>query len=263
MSRRDFTERDIHMALDGELPSEERADYENWLETNPEMKARSARFDADRARLRETFAGVLDERLPARLTELVTGKAARPAASTQRWRMAAAAAILLALGAGSGYLAGIGGLGLEAQAEDELTENAITAHTIYAAEQRHAVEVGADDKDHLLGWLSKRLGVTLIAPDLTADGFQLVGGRLLPAGHTSAAMLLYEDANGNRISIYVTTEGAEKAWGVYEQESGGASAVYWLDKGWGCAVVGTLPQEKLLEVGKKAYRQMLTGAGMI
>ena len=263
MSRRDFTERDIHMALDGELPNDERADYENWLEANPEMKARSVRFEVDHARLRDVFAGVLDERLPARLTELVTGEAARPAAGTQRWRMAAAAAILLALGMGGGYLAGIGRLGLEAQADEELAENAITAHTIYAAEQRHAVEVGAADKDHLLGWLSKRLGLTLIAPDLTAEGFELVGGRLLPAGETTAGLLLYEDAKGNRISIYVTAEGEEKAKGIYKHQADGASAVYWLDKGWGCAVVGTLPQEELLDVGRKAYRQLLAGAGMV
>ena len=176
--------------------------------------------------------------------------------------MAAAAALLLALGAGGGYLAGIGGLGVEAQAEDELAEEAIAAHTIYAAEQRHAVEVGAGDKDHLLGWLSKRIGLTLVAPDLTAEGFELVGGRLLPAGQKTAALLLYEDAKGNRISIYVTAEGEEKAKGVYRLETGGASAVYWLDKGWGCAVVGTLPQEQLLDVGRKAYRQLLAGAGM-
>ena len=151
---------------------------------------------------------------------------------------------------------------MEAQAEDELAEEAIAAHTIYAAEQRHAVEVGANDKDHLLGWLSKRIGLTLVAPDLTAEGFELVGGRLLPAGQKTAALLLYEDAKGNRISIYVTAEGEEKAKGIYRLETGGASAVYWLDKGWGCAVVGTLPQEQLLDVGRKAYRQLLAGAGM-
>ena len=44
MSRRDFTERDIHMALDGELPGEERADYEAWLDANPEMKATERSF---------------------------------------------------------------------------------------------------------------------------------------------------------------------------------------------------------------------------
>jgi anti-sigma factor RsiW len=262
MSQRDFTEREIHMALDGELPEEERADFQSWLDANPEMKARSLRFEADRARLRNTFAGILNERVPDGMTRLVTGEAKRLSAGAPRWRMAAAAAILLALGAGGGYVAGVGRLGLEAQAEDELAEGAIAAHTIYAAEQRHAVEVGAGDKDHLLGWLSKRLGLTLIAPDLTADGFELVGGRLLPAGQTAAALLLYEDAKGNRISIYVTPEGEEKAKGIYTHETGGASAVYWLDKGWGCAVVGTLPKQELLDVGRKAYRQLLAGAGM-
>nr|MDQ2705047.1 anti-sigma factor [Pseudomonadota bacterium] len=175
MSRRDFTERDIHMALDNELPEEERADFDAWLDANPEMKARSLRFEADRTRLRDSFAGILDERTPDRLARLVTGEAGKPAVGAPRWRMAAAAALLLALGAGGGYLAGVGVLGLEAQAEDELAEEAIAAHTIYAAEQRHAVEVGADDKDHLLGWLSKRLGLTLIAPDLSEEGFELVG----------------------------------------------------------------------------------------
>ncbi|MEP9388897.1 anti-sigma factor [Mesorhizobium sp. KR9-304] len=262
MTRRDFSERDIHMALDGELPQEERADYEAWLDEYPEMKARSVRFESDRARLRDVFADVLDERAPDRLTNLVTGEARRPTAGAPRWRMATAAALLLAIGAGGGYFAGMGGVGLEAQAEDELAEEAIAAHTIYAAEQRHAVEVGANDKEHLLGWLSKRLGLTLIAPDLTAEGFELVGGRLLPAGQKAAALLLYEDAKGNRISIYVTAEGEEKAKGIYKLETGDASAVYWLDKGWGCAVVGTLPQEQLLDVGRKAYRQMLAGAGM-
>ena len=263
MTRRDFTERDIHLALDGELPEEDRADFEAWLEAMPEMKARSLRFEADRVRLREAFAGVLEEPVPGRLSRMAAGEKPSPPAPAMRWRFAAAAALFLALGASGGYFAGIRGIGVEAHAEDELAEEAIAAHTIYAAEQRHAVEVGADDKDHLLAWLSKRVGVTLVAPDLQAEGFHLVGGRLLPAGQKTAGLLLYEDAKGDRISIYVTAEGEEKSKGIYKLETGGASAVYWLDEGWGCAVVGTLPQDQLLDVGKKAYRQLLAGAGMV
>jgi len=261
MTRRDFTERDIHLALDGELPEEDRADFEAWLHATPEMNARSLRFEADRVRLREAFAGVIEEPVPDRLSRPTAVKESRPPA--QRWRVAAAAVLFLALGAGGGYLAGIRGFGVEAHAEDELAEEAIAAHTIYAAEQRHAVEVGADDKEHLLAWLSKRVGVTLVAPDLQAEGFHLVGGRLLPAGQKTAGLLLYEDAKGDRISIYVTAEGEEKSKGIYKEETGGASAVYWLDEGWGCAVVGTLPQDRLLDVGRKAYRQLLAGAGMV
>jgi anti-sigma factor RsiW len=262
MSRRDYTERDIHMALDGELPAEELADYEAWLGANPEMKARGVRFEGDRNRLRKTFAGVVAEPVPDRLTKLVTGEPAKPMFGAPRWRAVAAAAAIFMAGCVGGYFAAEG-LRLEEPAEDLLAEEAIAAHTIYAAEQRHAVEVGAGDKDHLLGWLSKRVGLTLIAPDLAAEGFELVGGRLLPAGQKTAALLLYEDRNGSRISIYVTAEGEAKAKGTYRAETGGASAVYWMDKGWGCAVVGTLAQERLVGVARDAYRQLLVGAGMV
>ena len=68
MTRREFTERDIHMALDGETPEEERAEFDAWLEANLDMKARSLRFEADRARLRDSLAGILAEPVPKRLT---------------------------------------------------------------------------------------------------------------------------------------------------------------------------------------------------
>jgi len=259
MNARDYTERDIHMALDGELPADEAADFQAWLAANPEMKARSSRFEADRAELRRALAGVLEEPLPGGLVRIVSGEpvSGRRAAL---WRSAAAAAAIFAFGALGGYFAG--SLHIEAAAQDRLAEQAIAAHTVYSAEQRHAVEVGADDRDHLLGWLSKRTGVTLIAPDLAAEGFELVGGRLLPSGKKPAALLLYEDGGKNRISVYVTAEGEAKARGTHVDEGGGPSAVYWLDEGYACAIVGTLPKERLAEVARSAWRQLVAGAGL-
>ena len=260
MTRRDFSERDIHMALDGELPGDERASYDAWIDANPEMKARSARYTADRAALRAAFAGVLDEPVPARLRKIVLGETpVKAPAQRSRWWLAAAAAAVLIFGGLGGYLAGINGLGREDHTKDQLAEQAIAAHVIYAAEKRHAVEVPASDKDHLQTWLSNRVGLKLVAPDLMAEGFQLVGGRLLPAGQSKAAMLLYEDAKGERISLFVTAESADKAKGIYMAEQDGPEAVYWLDKGYGCAVVGSLPRERLAEVAKSAYGQLLAG----
>ncbi|MCZ8543247.1 anti-sigma factor [Mesorhizobium qingshengii] len=260
MIRRDFSERDIHMALDGELPADERTAYDAWLDANPEMKARSTRFTADRVALQAAFAGVLDETVPVRLRKVVLGETpVKAAAPSSRWWLSAAAAVLLVAGGLGGYLAGIDGLGQEDPAEDRLAEQAIAAHVIYAAEQRHAVEVPASDKDHLQTWLSNRVGLKLVAPDLTADGFQLVGGRLLPAGESKAAMLLYEDGKGQRISLFVTTESAENTKGTYMAAQDGPEAVYWLDKGYGCAVVGSLPRERLAEVAKNAYSQLVSG----
>ncbi|MEO5758255.1 MAG: anti-sigma factor [Mesorhizobium sp.] len=260
MIRRDFSERDIHMALDGELPGDERAAYDAWLDANPEMKARSVRYTADRAALRAAFAGVLDEPVPARLQKIVLGEApVRVEASRSRWWLAAAAAAMLAVGGLGGYFAGIDRIGQEDPAEDQLAEQAIAAHVIYAAEKRHAVEVPASDKDHLQTWLSNRVGLKLVAPDLTANGFQLIGGRLLPAGDGKAAMLLYEDDKGERISLFVTAESTENAKGTYASAQDGPQAVYWLDKGYGCAVVGSLPREQLAVVAKSAYGQLLAG----
>ncbi|BCG81370.1 anti-sigma factor family protein [Mesorhizobium sp. 113-3-3] len=260
MIRRDFSERDIHMALDGELPADERAAYDAWLDANPEMRARSARFTADREALRSAFAGVPDEPVPARLRKVVLGEApVKAAAPRSRWWLAAAAAVLLATGGFGGYFAGIDGTAQEDPAEDRLAEQAIAAHVIYAAEKRHAVEVPASDKDHLQTWLSNRVGLKLVAPDLTANGFQLIGGRLLPAGDSKAAMLLYEDDKGERVSLFVTAESTENAKGIYASAQDGPQAVYWLDKGYGCAVVGSLPREQLAAVAKSAYGQLLAG----
>jgi len=260
MTRRDFSERDIHMALDGELPGDERAAYDAWIEANPEMKAKSARYTADRAALRAAFAGVLDEPVPVLFKQIVLGEGAtRVAARHSRWWLAAAAAAVLVVGGLGGYFAGIEGLGGENGGDDQLAEEAIAAHVIYAAENRHAVEVPASDKDHLQNWLSNRVGLKLVAPDLVAEGFQLVGGRLLPAGKGKAAMLLYEDAKGQRISLFVTSDSSAKSKGTYAADADGPEAVYWLDKGYACAVVGSLPREQLAAVAKRAYGQLLAG----
>lgn len=261
MTRRDFTERDIHMAIDGELPGEERMAYDAWLEANPEMKAKSARYIADRAAMRAAFAGVMDEPVPARLRQAVFGEAsAKATAWRSRWWLSAAAALVLAVGGLGGYVAGMDGIGRGHDSDDQLAEQAIAAHVIYAAEKRHAVEVAASDKDHLQTWLSNRVGLKLVAPDLAAEGFELVGGRLLPAGNQGkAAMLLYEDAKGERISLFVTADSSATSKGTYAAEAGGPEAVYWLDKGYACAVVGSLPADRLSDVAKSAYGQLVAG----
>ena len=259
-----FDERDIHLALDGELPAEQREDFEAWLEAHPEMKVRSQRYEADRARLRAAVEALGAEPVPARLTQLVTRKGAMPAAGQGRWwtwRYAAAAAaamILLLAGGLAGF--GIGQWTAPAGYDEEaaLVDGAIAAHKIYAAEQRHVVEVGAEEKDHLQSWLSKRVGVPLVAPDLRDHGFELVGGRLLPGSQErSAAQFMYQDKDGNRVSVYVLQEAkhAGSEYGIVEE--GGTYSYYWLDQGYGCAVTGTIPEPVLTALAKSAYAQLL------
>jgi anti-sigma factor RsiW len=92
MSARDFTERDIHLALDGELPEDERAAYEAWLEAMPDKKARAARFAADVALVRAAVAGVTGETAPERLSRIVDSGTAAPSGvrPASRWWTTAA-----------------------------------------------------------------------------------------------------------------------------------------------------------------------------
>ena len=138
MSRRDFTERDIHMALDGELPAEERADFEPWLDANPEMKAMSGRFERDRARLAAALAPAAGRAGPARLDEagVRARRQAAPPAGT-RWRDGRrGGGGLRASAALAAIWSGATGCGRARRLEDRMAEDAIAAHAIYAAERR-------------------------------------------------------------------------------------------------------------------------------
>ncbi len=259
MSAREFNERDLNLALDGEMADDERRDFERWLEGDAETAARGRRYAADRDLLRAALDPVLDEPLPGRLVKLVSGGAASPPRSAQWSRRAAAAVLLVALGAAAGFAvrALLPGGASTTAAEAQLPEEALAAHRIYAAEKLHVVEVGADQEDHLVKWLSNRLGTRLVAPDLSASGFSLVGGRLLPAADGVAAQFMYQDPTGNRVSLYVTTDTNDPQTGFRLFEHAGARAFYWVDEGYGCAVAGAVPEPTLLAIADAAYKQLL------
>lgn len=260
MNARRFTEGDIHLALDGELPADERDAYEAWLQANPDMLARSERFAGDMAQLRDSLRGMLDEPLPprllARLDRVGTRRSWRHAGRT--WRMAAAAVLLVA-GLAGGYAIGASGWQPAAQPGLWIADGAIAAHDVFAAEKLHVVEVGADQKDHLQGWLSKRVGLTLVAPDLSPQGYRLVGGRLLPVEHRSAAQFMYQDGEGNRVSLLVARDPTHGDTGFRSSQLGATRALYWLDDGYGCAVTGAATETALKSIAESAYKQLLEG----
>nr|WP_295811880.1 anti-sigma factor [uncultured Nitratireductor sp.] len=262
MTQRSFDERDIHLALDGELSPEDMAAYQAWLETRADMRALSARYASDRALLRETLAGLIDEELPQRVREEAIS-AGRDPVGTRRTtlrRLAAAAALLVAVGVAGGFWAGRQALnGGETPAALDVVGEAVAAHQVYAAEKLHVVEVGASDRNHLVGWLSNRVGTKLVAPDLRAEGFDLMGGRLLPSGGKAAAQFMYEDPVGERISLYVAhcVKGENTGFRLFEDESG--RAFYWQEEGFAYTVAGSIPEERLLGLANLSYRQLLAG----
>ena len=139
-------------------------------------------------------------------------------------------------------------------------DNATTAYRTFVVEVAHPVEVAATQEEHLLRWLSKRLGRRLVAPDLSKFGYQLIGGRLLSANDGAAAQLMYENRAHQRLTIYVQAEsGSETAFRF--RQAGDASTFAWIDQGFGFAVTARAGREQLLPIAETVYHALMHDSG--
>ncbi len=254
-----YSAADLHAYLDGEMPAGEHAAFEEWLAENPGQRRLLGDFEADRQQLRDALEAATAGPVPVRIKSALAG--GREQGLRHIWR-AAAAILIFALGAAAGWgVSEFARPGAPAAATATATaERALTAHLVYAAEVLHPVEVGSDQKTHLVNWLSKRMGHRLIAPDLTAAGMKLIGGRLLPGEEEAAAQLMYEDASGKRVTLYVGSNPQNRQTAFRLAERGTLRTFYWLDGPFGYALAGDLEEDRLLDLAQMVYRAMVSPA---
>jgi anti-sigma factor RsiW len=260
-----ITETDLHAYLDGELPVTRLADVEAYLATSPQEALRLRDYQAQGRALREMFNTILEEPLPDALRQ----RAMQPAPSVQatqtlqplpRWSLQRiAAGFLLAVVSGAAGWLGHG----QYQANDRLAallplpHHAAVAHTVFSADVRRPVEITAEHEDQLVTWLSKRMGGPMRPPKLGPLGYELVGGRLLPGDNGPVAQFMYQDANGQRLTLYVSTEiktNQDTAF-RYTQE-GQVNVFYWVDGKWGYAISASVPKSALSLVATSVYDQL-------
>ena len=250
---RPIGELELHAYVDGELDADDRAEVEAWLADRPQDAARVEAYRDQKRQLHALYDGVREEDVPARTTALFSRR--KTPARSISWMRIAASILLLALGG----LAGWGSHGIWQAQQDErfaFVERALGAHIVYVREARHAVEVGADEEDHLVAWLSKRLGHPLKAPKLGDAGFELVGGRLLADGAAPAAQFMYENAAGQRVTVYLRTgrDGTHTAFRFLARN--GVSAFYWADGPFAYALIGRMPRDDLIGLARLIYRDV-------
>ena len=144
-----------------------------------------------------------------------------------------------------------------AAAVTPLPARAARAHLVYSPEVRHPVEVEAKEKDHLVKWLSKRLGVALKVPLLADEGFEFLGGRLLPGSDGPVAQFMYQDASGKRLTLYVTRPGkGDRTTAFRFASEGPVSVFYWIEKDCGYALSGEIDKPTLARVATSVYKQL-------
>jgi anti-sigma factor RsiW len=244
-----MTDELLHAYVDNALTDEERREVERWLAQDAEAAQRVRAYLEQNRALRSLFDPVLAEPHALRVAP------PRRAANAPRW-LALAATLMLGIGIGVVWR----GWQESGASSLPIAREAALAHVAYVPEVRHPVEVTAAEEKHLVAWLSKRLDAPLRAPSLAAHGYQLLGGRLLPPTSprdpAPLALLMYENAQGKRLSLLVKREANNAETSFRFSEDQGARVFYWIDGPFGYALAGDIDRDELQKIARGVYQQL-------
>lgn len=280
---------DLHAWADGRLEGERLRRFEARLDRDDALRAEAQAWQRQAQALKALGRGTLDEPVPRHLVDAALGSApdagpdagseARPdagpgdsatGAGTSAWRggdprVWLAAATLAALAWSVGWISHAKFAAPAAQLAQAgapaFVRDALAAHVVYTPEVRHPVEVAAAQHEHLVQWLSKRLGAPLTVPSLDALGWSLVGGRLLPGADGARAQFMYQDASGARLTLYVADAGPQAGDTAFRFDSDGRlAAFYWIDGRFGYTLSAQTDRATLLALAEEVYRQLTRGS---
>lgn len=226
-------ESDIHAYVDGRLNESDCARMEAWLDRHPARAEEIRRWQRDAQQLRAALGG-----LPTPTGQVALDPAAIRTRHRHRMRarMAMAAMLVLTLGIG-----GIGGWQARSLATPTAVApmaDALQAYRMFALNRHMKLDVTQRHAGDLQAWLDQHFQNATRLPDLDNAGFHPIGGRLLATGSGPAAMVLYEDRQGNAISFYIrppSSRAGELPRG--QRREGQLATAYWSGNGYNYALV--------------------------
>ena len=257
-----ITQADLHGYVDGQLTASRHVEVDRFLAANPDQRVQVADWQMQNGLLRAALLPALDEPIPLRLP-------LHPEAMRFPWRGLAAGLAIAVVSAASAWSvrgsidATAARLALESPPRANLAADALpafarraaVAHVVYSPDARRPVEVGADQEQALVNWLTKRMGTPVHPPALSALGYALIGGRLLPGEHAPVAQFMYAAPGGQRLTLYVTHEAAGKDAAFKFGREGEVNVFYWVEGAFGYAISAGADRAELLRVSEEVYRQ--------
>jgi anti-sigma factor RsiW len=262
---RPIGEDDLQAFIDGRLEASRLEAVKAYLASNPPMAEQVEREVEQREALRARLAFKAQEPIPARLRIAHLAAARHPPAL---FRLTGIAAALVGLVLG-GTLGAAGGIWWGSRSSSQpgarmaVADSAIAAHRIYVGERLHPVEVPGEQEAHLVQWLSRRVGKPLKAPDLNTQGYRLIGGRLLPSGGAAAALFMYENGGGNRLTLFARASTEEKETAFRFEAQDEISAFSWIGNGVSYVVSAKADRAQLLPIAETIYHQFEATSGPV
>jgi anti-sigma factor RsiW len=129
-----------------------------------------------------------------------------------------------------------------------IVSDVVSAH-LRSLEANHLTDVQSSDQLGVKLWLGDRLGVAPPVPDLTSEGFNLIGGRLDYVLGKPVAAIVYR-GNGRLISLFVA-QGAQVERSARVETMQGVNVELWSEKGLNLCAVGDASAEELEEFRRK------------
>ena len=120
---------------------------------------------------------------------------------------------------------------------------------------RRPTELGAQQRDDLARWVSNRLNHQVAPPDLSADGFSYMGGRLAATPDGPAGLFMYDGPQGVRLTVFVLPLNAAARMPIQHVDFAHVDGWAWIDKGVGYTVVGKLPLPELRRMAEMVRQQ--------
>jgi anti-sigma factor RsiW len=227
------SERDLHAYVDHQLSEQDRRLVETFLASNPQVAMQVRAWQQDAQQLRAALSGALQQPANPELDPLMIRQRLK---RRSRRHLASAAMLLIAVSIG-----GFGGW----QAR-EMTfvstqlpmTDALQAYRLIAQQGFLPADYKASDDGDMQGWLDRYFIQANRLPDFAGAGFKPVSGRLLSTEQGPAAMVVYENQGGQKISFYVRPPGPKNNLLPRGSRSdGGLQAEYWSGGGYNYAMV--------------------------
>ncbi len=227
------SERDLHAYIDHQLSDDDRRLVETFLASNADVSAQVRAWQQDAQQLRAALSGALQQTANP---DLDPGLIRQRLKRQSRRHLASAAALLIAVSVGgfSGWQAREITLRSAAQPMGD----AMQAYRLFAQKEMLPADYKVDGDGNMQGWLDRYFTQANRLPDLSDAGFKPVSGRLLSTEQGPAAMVVYEDPRGQKISFYVRPPGPKNFLLPRGSRSDGElQAEYWSGAGYNYAMV--------------------------
>jgi anti-sigma factor RsiW len=129
-----------------------------------------------------------------------------------------------------------------------IVSDVVSAH-LRSLQADHLTDVQAGDRQAVKPWFNNRLGVAPPVPDLTSQGFNLIGGRIDYVLGKAVAAIVYR-RNDHVINVFVAQgSGAEQSARTATMQ--GFNVDLWSEKGLNLCAVGDVTAKELEDFRKK------------